>query len=126
MNGMKPCQCLPLRGAFPLRWRTPKPLLEERWHAKRDGEVCRRAAAAARKRPDAQADALREVFGAVTPLSQPAADSSPQGEPLSQASGPVRSASLGISIIVAYPGRKVHKRFVNFTPDIPGNIAKNH
>ena len=30
-----------------------KPLLEERWHAKRDGEVCRRAAAAARKRPPA-------------------------------------------------------------------------
>ena len=29
----------------------PKPLLEERWHAKRDGEVCRRAAAAARQRP---------------------------------------------------------------------------
>src|SRR5699024_2106214 len=44
-----------LREAFsaaaPLRRRTPKPLLEERWHAKRDGEVCRRAAAAARKRP---------------------------------------------------------------------------
>ena len=42
---------LPSRGAFPLRRRSPKPLLEERWHAKRDGEVCRRAAAAARQRP---------------------------------------------------------------------------
>src|SRR5699024_2165181 len=31
--------------------------------------------------PSANADALREAFGAVTPLSQPTADSSPQGEP---------------------------------------------
>ena len=28
----------------------PKPPLEGRWHAKRDGEVCRRIAAAARQR----------------------------------------------------------------------------
>ena len=42
----------PLKGSLcPLRRRTLKPLLEGRWHAKRDGEVCRRAAAAARKRP---------------------------------------------------------------------------
>ena len=65
----------------------PKPPLEGRWHAKRDGEVCRRAAAAARKRPSAHADALRQTFGAVTPLSQPTADSSPQGEPSLSADG---------------------------------------
>ena len=31
--------------------------------------------------PFAHAETLRQTFGAVTPLSQPSADSSPQGEP---------------------------------------------
>ena len=77
----------PLKGSLPSQATGPKPPLEGRWHAKRDGEVCRRAAAAARKRPSAHADALRQTFGAVTPLSQPTADSSPQGEPSLSADG---------------------------------------
>ena len=39
------------QGSLPAQTTSPKPLLEERWHAKRDGEVCRRVAAAARQRP---------------------------------------------------------------------------
>ena len=66
--------------ACPLAQRTPKPLLEERWHAQRDGEVCRPLGGGA-SAPSAQAETLRLTFGAVTPLSQPSADSSPQGEP---------------------------------------------
>src|SRR5699024_9643944 len=44
-------------------------------------------------RPYAQAETLRQAFGAVTPLSQPTADSSPQGEPSLSGNGP-QSLSL--------------------------------
>ena len=57
----------------PRRPHRQKPLLEERWHAKRDGEVCRRAAAAARKRTPAfvacHDGASDVVAGAVYPNS---------------------------------------------------------
>ena len=39
--------------------------------------------------PSAHAEALRQAFGAVTPLSQPAADSSPQGEPALSGDAPL-------------------------------------
>ena len=48
----------------------PKPLLEERWHAQRDGEVCRPSGGGA-SAPFAHAETLQQAFGAVTPLSQP-------------------------------------------------------
>ena len=50
----------------------PKPPLEGRWRAKRDGEVLQAVAISI---------SLPKNATAVTPLSQPAADSSPQGEP---------------------------------------------
>ena len=59
---------LPSRGAFPLRQRAPKPLLEERWHGEAVTERCAARRAAARKRPYAQAETLRQTFGALTPL----------------------------------------------------------
>ena len=74
-----------------------KPLLEERWHAQRDGEVCRRAAAAARKRPSAHAETLRQTFGAVTPLSHGCAMTAPlKGSLLSQAPGLIDSTVVAI------------------------------
>ena len=61
---------LPSRGAFPLRRRSPKPLLEERWHAK----PCRRGvpprSGGGAKAPSAHAETLWEAFGAVTPLQR--------------------------------------------------------
>ena len=53
------CQ-LPSRGAFPLRRRAPKPPLEGRWHAKRDGEVCRPQGGGA-SAPSAQTETLRNL-----------------------------------------------------------------
>src|SRR5699024_8664214 len=61
---------------LPSQTTSPKPPLEGRWHAKRDGEVCRRIAAAARKRP----------LHTPKPCGKLSADGSPQGEPFSQAS----------------------------------------
>ena len=159
-----------MRRACPLTHRTPKPLLEERWHGGavtercaaaqrrrrvsalctrrnpagslrcgntsqswlrhassprgepalsgdallslplrgggtpegRDGEVCRRTAAAARQRPSAHAETLRQTFGAVTPLSHGLRHaSSPRGEPFPQASSPVRPAGmLAVDLII--------------------------
>ena len=79
---------LPSRGAFPLRRRTPKPLLEERWHGEAVTERCAAHRAAARQRPSAHAETLQQTFGAATPLSLASRASSPQGEPPLSGDGP--------------------------------------
>ena len=59
------------QGSLFLRRRASKPPLEGRWHAKRDGEVCRPEGGGA-EAPLAHAEALREAIGAVTPLRRSA------------------------------------------------------
>ena len=74
--------------ASPLRRRTPKPLLEERWHGEAVTERCAAHRAAARQRPSAHAETLQQTFGAATPLSLASRASSPQGEPSLSGDGP--------------------------------------